>query len=282
MSAERARIRFDEFVRAARASSIKAVVYGGGDAMRLKAAAILIAIAVGVPTMARADSIPHGTGESLTVAALSSHVRSSRAESGKADPVKEMLLGMMGLRCPSASMAETIAARNMECRNLRDAGVESSLHLIPDAELLGELDRLPVFLSPSARPYVNHVESRGGNEREWVPMLVISRGMAQALLPLPEAERKAAVAFLLGREKELMRSPLDEVADFCGFQRALFSVSDLASAQAGIEAALRVEAMPSNSPGAMRQKQRESALRGHFQVAREMAATNSHSVERPR
>src|SRR3989344_3392666 len=258
VSAERARIRFDEFVRAARASSIKAVVYGGGDAMRLKAAAILIAIAVGVPTMARADSIPQGTGESLTVAALSSHVRSSRAESGKADPVKEMLLGMMGLRCPSASMAETIAARNMECRNLRDAGVESSLHLIPDAELLGELDRLPVFLSPSARPYVNHVESRGGNER------------------------KAAVAFLLGREKELMRSPLDEVADFCGFQRALFSVSDLASAQAGIEAALRVEAMPSNSPGAMRQKQRESALRGHFQVAREMAATNSHSVERPR
>ncbi len=262
--------RFNEFVHAARLGPIRAVVSGGAS-MRLKIASVLLVLAAGLPSVAHAEY----PGEAVLVAAAGRPAASVRIE--PADAARDMLLGMMRLRCKSQSLAQTIAQRNMECRNVRGAGLESSIDQLAEAEMLGEIDRMPVFLAPSERVYVNHMQSRGGSGREWVPMLVISRGMAEALLPLGDVERRSAVAFLLGRETELMRTSLDDFADFGGFQKAMFVSADLDRVQAGVEMALKLQA----APGAV-YRAREAGLREQFATAREMKQSAMRSSARER
>ncbi len=245
--------------------------------MRLKIASVLLALAAGLPGIAQADG-PHA-GEAVIVATsgrLSAPVRMEPV-----DAAREMLLSMMNLRCRPQTLAQTVAQRNMECRNVRGAGIESSVDLLADAEMLGEIDRMPVFLSPSERLYVNHMESRGGGDRDWVPMLVISRGLADALLPLGDVERRSAVAFLLGRERELMRTSSDDFADFGGFLKAAFISSDLDRVQVGVEAALKLLVAP-GSEKSPSHRAREAGIREQFATAREMARSAMRVAARER
>ena len=263
MSAE-AVARFNEFARAASQGGVRATVSGGAS-MRQRMASALLALAAGVPVASFADV--QGVDGPVMVAALSRAAPPVRSEN--IDQAREMLLGMMRLRCSPQTLAQSIAHRNMECRTVRNVGLESSIDLLPEAELLGEIDRMPVFLAPSERVYVNHMQSREGSGKEWMPMLIISRGMAEALLPLGDIERKSAVAFLLGREKGLMRTTSDDFADFSGFQSALMISADLDRVQAGVETALRLQRAP-NAGVSAEHRAREEGLRMQFATAREM------------
>lgn len=267
--------RFDEFCRAARSGVVRAITHGG-DGMRLRAAAIVLALVAGGVGQAAAQQVAALTRASAPVAAMAPE--GAFREQG--DAVREALASMMNYRCWPVSMAASIADSNLECRSARGLGRESSIEMLSDAEMLGELNGMPVFLSPSERPYVNHMESRGG-VGEWVPMLIMSRGMVERLLRLPIAEQKSAMAFLLARERALMRSPFDDAADFEGFQYACFVEGDLVAAQAGVNAAV---ALAAADPGPARQAaaKRLVALGEHFDVAREMQAAALGESQRQR
>lgn len=256
--------RFNDFCQAARSSAVKAITHGG-EGLSLKVAAIVLALAGGLPEEAAAQQVAALARPSASAATRVSETYAS------GDSVREALASMMQHRCRPVSMAASIADRNMECRSLRSVGRESSIDMMAEAEMLGELDGMPVFLSPSERPYVNHMESRGGESKEWIPMLVMSRALVGKLLQLPQPERSAAMAFLLGREKALMRTTLDEAADFEGFQYACFIGQDLGKTQAGINAAMAAT-MAEAGPARQVVAQRQEAIRGYFDTAREFRA----------
>lgn len=256
--------RFDDFCQAARFGAVKAITHGG-EGLRLKVAAIVLALVAGVPEPAAAQQVAALARPSVPAAARVFDVPAT------GDPVSEALASLMQRRCRPVSMAASIADRNLECRSVRGIGRDSSIDMLAEAEMLGELDGMPVFLSPSERLYVNHMESRGGEDKEWVPMLVMSRALVGKLLQLPQTERNAAMAFLLGRERALMRTTLDDAADFEGFQYACFVGRDLAKTQAGINVAM-VVTMANAGPARQAVAKRQEAMQGHFDAAREFQA----------
>lgn len=267
--------RFDEFCRAARSGVVRAVTHGG-EGMRLKAAAIALALVAGGAAPAAAQQVAALTRASAPVVTLAPE----GAGRVPGDAAREALASMMNHRCRPVSMAASIADRNLECRAVRGVGRESSIEMLSDAEMLGELNGMPVFLSPSERPYVHHMESRGGGG-EWVPMLIMSRGMVEQMLRLSIAERKPAMAFLLARERALMRASLDDAADFEGFQYACFVGGDLGAAQAGVNAAVAL-ATADAAPARQAAAKRQAALGEHFNVAREMQAAALGESQRQR
>lgn len=268
MSTEAAR-RFDEFCEVARAGALRAITHGG-VAMRLRVAAVALSLAAGLPgAAAQAQS------NLLQYAALTPSASSGSTLQAMVpfDGAKQALASLMSVRCKPATMAATVAGRNLECRSAQRIGQESSIDQLADAEMVGEVLGLPVFLSSSDRAYVHHMDSREGKTMEWIPMLVMSRGMVNSLSNLPEEERKAGMAFLLGKERAIVRGASSESADFEGFQYATFVCSDIDKAQVGVEIALNAEAPKSKGSMSAALRGRQVFVRAQFDVAREMRAS---------
>ena len=255
--------RFSEFWRSAYGTTMTALTHGGQQ-MRTLAATVALSLVSCFPGQAQAQ-------EQIALLARPASAGTSQALSVTGSRARDALKDLMQVHCPPKSVATTIADGNLACRIERRVGVESTIEKLADADMVGEVLDMPVFLAPSERVYVAHVDSRGEG-REWTPMLVLSEGLVDALLSLPEGERKAAMGFVLARERALMRGVADDFADFEAFQYAYFLGLTLEVAEAGISNVMAVEASHAGEASKAHLPKRVAMLKEYFSLEREMVA----------
>lgn len=255
--------RFAEFWQSAFGTALTAITHGGQE-MRTLVATVALSLVSCLPGQAQAQ-------EQVALLARPASSGVTSVPSPADSRARNALMELMQVQCQSKSITASVAAGNLVCRFERKVSVEGGPDLLADADLVGELLGLPVFLSPSKSVYVSHMDSRGDG-REWAPMLVMSEGMVDTLLPLPDGERKAALGFVLAREQALVHGASDYFADFEAFQYAYAKASAPDVAEAGISRAMAVEASHAGAAGDAQLFKRTAALKEYFDLEREMVA----------